>query len=83
MANAPGRSTSWFDSIRAGARNLARRFHRDAVERGNPRGITEVLRDPDPRRYLDPAVLDKFALSPRKVSASERGCPKWELITSR
>jgi len=64
MANAPGKSTSLLDSIRSGARNLARRFHREVVERGNPRVITEVLSDPNPRRYLDPAMLDKFTLSP-------------------
>ena len=64
MANAPGKSTSLLDAIRNGARNLVRRFHHEVVERGNPRVITEVLNDPAPRRYLDPAVLDKFALSP-------------------
>ena len=64
MANAPGKSTSLFDSIRNGVRSFARRFHREVVERGNPRVITEVISNPDPRRFLDPAMLDKFALSP-------------------
>ncbi len=56
MANAPGKSTSLLDSIRTGARNLARRFHREVVERGNPRVITEGL--------SGPAMLDKFTLTP-------------------
>ena len=64
MANAPVSSASWFDSLRNGVRNFARRFHREVVERGNPRVITEVISDPDPRRFLDPAMLDKFTLSP-------------------
>ena len=64
MPSSPGSSSSWFDALRAGARDLVQRFQHGVVDRGNPRIITEVLNDPDPRRYLDPAVLDKFALSP-------------------
>src|ERR1700759_5661321 len=52
-----GPSSTWLQ-------RLAQRFQREVVQRGQPRIITEVLNDPDPRRYLDPAVLDKFALSP-------------------
>ena len=61
MATSP---TSWLDKVRAQAQVLARRFHREVVQRGNPQVITEVNRDTDPRRFLDPAVLDKFSLSP-------------------
>jgi uncharacterized protein (DUF58 family) len=64
MASTPSNPTSWLGSIRAGVLGLARRFHREVLERGNPGVITDVLRDPDPRRYLDPAMLDKFTLSP-------------------
>ncbi len=64
FVNAPGNSPSLLDSLRTRARGLARRFHREVVQRGNPRVITAVSRDPDPRRYLDPAVLHKFTLSP-------------------
>ena len=62
--NPPGTSPSLLDALRARARSVANRFHREVVQRGNPQVITEVSRDPDPRRYLDPAVLHKFTLSP-------------------
>ena len=64
MATASGNSPSLLDSLRARARGLASCFHREVVQRGNPQVITEVSRDPNPRRYLDPAVLHKFTLSP-------------------
>ena len=60
----PTHAPSLLDSLRVRARGLASRFHREVVQRGNPQVITEVSRDPDPRRYLDPAVLHKFTLSP-------------------
>lgn len=64
FVNAPGSPPSLLDSLRTRARGLANRFHREVVQRGNPQIITESPRDKDPRRYLDPAALDRFALSP-------------------
>ncbi len=64
MAHGTSSSTSWIDTIRAKAQSLARRIHRDVVQRGNPTLITEVNGNTDPRRFLDPEVLDKFSLSP-------------------
>ena len=52
-------------SILASLRALAKRLGgTNAVSRGNPRVTTEVIQDPDPRRFLDPSMLHKFTLSP-------------------
>lgn len=64
MADTPQQASSLFGAIGARMRSLARGVLGGASASGTPRVITEVIREPDPRRFLDPAMLDKFTLSP-------------------
>ena len=45
-------------------RALASRFHRAVTDKRGPEVTTEVMADPDPNRYIDPAALARFGLTP-------------------
>jgi uncharacterized protein (DUF58 family) len=57
------RPASWLERLGAPGRALFRRLHRALVDSG-PHVLTEGMRDPDPQRYLDPALLAKVGFSP-------------------
>lgn len=56
--------TSLLSSIGSFPRAVFNRFRGEVARRGNPQIITESMTEGDQRRFLDPAVLGKFALSP-------------------
>ncbi|MBI4024247.1 MAG: DUF58 domain-containing protein [Verrucomicrobia bacterium] len=50
--------------IQTRARGWIERLRGEILERGNPKVVTEVMQDANPQRYLDPAVLAQFTLTP-------------------
>lgn len=64
MPDTPPANSSLFGALRTRMRDFARNLRGVAHGPGAPRVITDVIREPDPRRFLDPAMLDRFTLSP-------------------
>ncbi len=64
MADTPASTASLFDAFRTRVRDIARNFRGAVHGPGMPRVTTDVIRDPEPRRFLDPAMLERFTLSP-------------------
>jgi uncharacterized protein (DUF58 family) len=53
----------WISRLGVQARGLFRKLHRAVLERDGPT-ITPALSNPDPQRYLDPAILARVGFSP-------------------
>jgi uncharacterized protein (DUF58 family) len=56
-------STSWLHRLGHQARGLWQRLHRTVMAVEGPR-LAEGMRNPDPHRYLDPAILARVGFSP-------------------
>ncbi|MEO6848936.1 MAG: DUF58 domain-containing protein [Chthoniobacterales bacterium] len=55
---------SWKEKLTARARDFADRFRKNVMERANPRVLGGVMQGGGNQRYLDPAVLTQFGLTP-------------------
>src|SRR6516164_10080238 len=62
-SNGHARTASWIGRLSSAARGLFQKLHRAVLERDGPT-ITPALSNPDPQRYLDPAVLARVGFSP-------------------
>jgi len=59
-----GGAASWIGRMTGSLRGLMNRCYTALVDDGNPKVITQVMQDSNPRRYLDPTVVGRFGLSP-------------------
>src|SRR6516164_7572439 len=62
-SNGHARTASWIGRLSSAARGLFQKLHRAVLERDGPT-ITPALSNPDPQRYLDPAILARVGFSP-------------------
>lgn len=64
MSDSPTPPGSLWKSIPNRIRELARRFQHSGDRVPIPRMHNGTVRNPEPRRFLDPSMLEKFGLSP-------------------